>query len=224
MDPFSRTTFRLILLLRDNIPTRPATPGRHFDLSSCSRTTFRPDLLHRDDISTCPAAPGRHFDLSCCFRTTSRPSCPAALKIHNISVDQTIRSKYSPLQVIHLLKKDIRRVRTLGGVILAHNAAFDLRMLHQTAVATGTAFKYPPNTILCTMNLLSNYWAQSQTPRRTVRLGDAYKYMHGAPELLGKAHTACADAEMAAFIFIEGIRRQWWPMWTRYRGFLQSAN
>ena len=85
----SGTTFRLVLLLWDDISTCPAAPGRNFDLSCwsrttfrlaclaapgscCSRTSFRPVLQLQEDISTCPAAPGRNFHLSCCPRTTFR--------------------------------------------------------------------------------------------------------------------------------------------------------
>ena len=64
----SKTTFRFVLLLQDDI----STPERHFDLSCCSRTRFRRVLLLQADISTCPAARERHFDLSCCSRTTFR--------------------------------------------------------------------------------------------------------------------------------------------------------
>ena len=55
----SRTTFRCIQLLGDDISTCPAAPRRHFDLSCCSEITFRPIQLLWDDIST-----------SCCSGTT----------------------------------------------------------------------------------------------------------------------------------------------------------
>ena len=56
-----RTTFRTILLFREEISTYPAAPGRHLDLSApgryfdlygCFGTTFRLILLLRDDILT----------------------------------------------------------------------------------------------------------------------------------------------------------------------------
>ena len=52
----SRTTFRRVLLLWNDISTK-----------------FRSVLLLQDDILAYPAAPGRHFDLSSWFRTTFRP-------------------------------------------------------------------------------------------------------------------------------------------------------
>ena len=68
----SGTTFRLILLLRDDISTYPGALGLHCDLPSCSETTFRATQLLWDDISIGPAAPGRHFDLPSGARMTFR--------------------------------------------------------------------------------------------------------------------------------------------------------
>lgn len=147
-----------------------------------------------------------------------RPSHPTALAVHGIPVDLTIHSTHSPAVIIDLLKADIRRIRTLGGVVLAHNAAFDVRMLHQTALACGTSFEYPPTAILCTMTALKRYLLQNPTPDCTTKLSVAYEFMDGTPELISSAHQACADSEMAAYIFLEGSRRNWWPTWTRYRG------
>jgi DNA polymerase III epsilon subunit-like protein len=132
----------------------------------------------------------------------TRPSNPFALRVHGIA-DHVVRA--SP----HDTAVELRELLGLldGCVLVAHNAAFDTRMLRQTAQYHGIPYDESRWTVFCTMKGLKKRSVAERGP--TCVNGDVYAFL-GGPSLEGKLHTALVDARVTAHNYFAGKRKVWW--------------
>ena len=133
-------------------------------------------------------------------------------RIHGIS---NRRLANEGLEAAPEMRKVLCMMRTMlkrGRKVVAHNAAFDLRMLAQTARAHGADWwDLEKAQVFCTM--------QAAKPRcgLTTRDGRAkapsnselFKFLTGsAPK--GALHDACVDVGVTGRSYAEGRQRGWW--------------
>jgi DNA polymerase III epsilon subunit-like protein len=132
------------------------------------------------------------------------PSNPFALKVHKIPNREVLNSPYYPRVELDAFIDLVQRVQAVGGVVVAHNAQFDVRMLDRTAKRNGLSQFSVPN-VFCTATHLKRVPVMERGP--TCKNGDVYKFLGGPPLRL---HRALNDAKATAFVYEEGLSRKWW--------------
>jgi DNA polymerase III epsilon subunit-like protein len=132
------------------------------------------------------------------------PSNPFALKVHQIPNRAVLRSPFGARAELEAFADLAKRVHAVGGVLVAHNAQFDVRMLDRTAKRTGlTTFDIGP--VFCTATHLKHIPALDRGPN--CKNEQVYKHLGGPPLVL---HQALNDARATAYIYEEGRKRKWW--------------
>lgn len=132
------------------------------------------------------------------------PSNPFALKVHQIPNRAVLHSPFEARAELEAFVDLARRVQAVGGVLVAHNAQFDVRMLDRTAKRNAiTNFNIGP--VFCTATNLKRIPALDRGPN--CKNGQVYKHLGGPPLVL---HQALNDAKATAYIYEEGRRRDWW--------------
>jgi DNA polymerase III epsilon subunit-like protein len=137
---------------------------------------------------------------------TTKQSHPEALRLHRLSSEVVQQSIKSAETEIPLFMELVNRVKGQGGKIVAHNAAFDVRMLKQTGDAHKCALSIRPDDVFCTMKALKAVSVDDRGPN--VKLEQVYTHLDG-PALVGY-HTALVDSQATAFVYFKGLEKQWW--------------
>lgn len=96
--------------------------------------------------------------------------------------------------------------------VVAHNAAFDRRLLAQTAhtnwIAEETVNRFLSASLVCTMQSSKKYFLTAQGKARWPKNAELYERLIGhAPE--GQLHNALVDVRVTAASFLAGKRRGW---------------
>lgn len=134
-----------------------------------------------------------------------RRSSDFARKMHEISITTTRNSIYSSKTELEAFRNLVETIQKNNGMIVAHNAVFDTRMLSQTAAANNLDWESFP--CFCTMKSLKGRTVEE----RGSNCKNEAVYLHlGGPPISGKMHTALNDATATAFIFFTGKERKWW--------------
>lgn len=136
---------------------------------------------------------------------TDRKINKFAGKVHNISEEMVRQSKYSSETELMKFKKLVYAIHKNAGIVVAHNASFDKRLINQTTSRHG-GFSFEPDFLFCTMLALRKV---SPTDRgTTTKNTDVYLFLGGRP--LEKMHCAMSDCVATGYIFFTGRRNRWW--------------
>jgi DNA polymerase III alpha subunit (gram-positive type) len=127
---------------------------------------------------------------------------PMALKVHQID-SHAVANGHDPQLALSEFMNLARRVKRAGGVLVAHNAAFDKRMLQQTADHEGIFFDL--GLVFCTANALKN--VSPSYRGQTCKNADVYAFLGGEDMNM---HQALNDAKATAFIYLRGTELGWW--------------
>lgn len=133
--------------------------------------------------------------------------------IHKISTRKIEEEGYDAACEVNKILKIIRRMLERGKKVVAHNAAFDCRILAQTARNHGVGgWDIDKNQVFCTMakgkawcNLRSKKTGRAKAPTNA----ELYKILKGSwPK--GALHDALVDIKVTAQSYVEGKKRGWW--------------
>lgn len=131
------------------------------------------------------------------------PSNPFALKVHKIPNLTVLMSPHDPGKELHDFADLVRRVKEADGVVVAHNAQFDLRMLQQTARKSGVHLDLGP--VFCTAKHLKR--VPCAVRGATCKNADVYTHLGGPPM---EFHQALNDAKATAYLYEHGHQSGWW--------------
>jgi DNA polymerase III epsilon subunit-like protein len=136
---------------------------------------------------------------------SNRKSNIFALRIHGISDKKVSTSPYTLHEELEKFLQLLTELKTNGGILVAHNASFDMRMLKQSV----NYCRIPWNDdvkAFCTMLALKK---RSESERGVnCKNEQVYEYLGG--KKLGKMHSALVDATATAYIYRCGVDRKWW--------------
>ena len=136
---------------------------------------------------------------------TSRPSNPWAQRVHGIPPEEVAASRVSQAEGLREFQSVLYQLREEGGLLIAHNSAFDHRLVQQTAHRAGVDLDWCVPEF-CTAKALKDV---PTTERGTnCKNGDVYQFV-GGPDL-GRMHRALVDARATAYIFFHGKDSGWW--------------
>lgn len=131
---------------------------------------------------------------------------PRAQAVHGIPFDRAMQDGVHPAGGIRALIERLKALEASGGALVAHNLAFDRRMLLQTARRHGlgaafqAAFDSVPHRV-CTLRVLKKRCADTKRRAPSLKLEGLYRMIAGPDAAPGRAHTAIADARMAACLY-----------------------
>lgn len=137
------------------------------------------------------------------------PIEPTAFRVHKISQSRQEREGEPVASCLRAFAALADCARRRGVPLVAHNAAFDKRMLRNTATAAQCAVSVPDTE--CTMQLGKRVYRGPDGRCKRPRNRDLYELLVGdaAPEE-AQLHDAVADARLTAHSFLEGRARGLW--------------
>jgi DNA polymerase III epsilon subunit-like protein len=132
---------------------------------------------------------------------------PHARAVHGIS-DATLAQKgVHPIPELENFFWWVRR----ASRVVAHNASFDARAIHNTCVQHGVDSRLPDDKLFCTMLKskpiagLLNKRGHLKNPKNS----ELYELLHGKPPE-GQLHDALADVLVTASNYAQGVHENWW--------------
>ena len=136
------------------------------------------------------------------WRCDHRKSNPGAVQCHGITDKEVRTHGVCPKQELAAFRNLLR----LPGLrAVAHNAAFDTRLLMQTAQHHGLADDLFPREVMCTMKKLKLMSTKERGPN--CKNSDVYGHLGGKPM---RWHRALSDATATGFIlFTLGPKKGW---------------
>lgn len=136
---------------------------------------------------------------------TDQPIKPHAFQIHHISQER-VRSQGKHMErELHAFVDLCEHIVNTGGVIVAHNAAFDMRLLKQTLI--GRSINFP---CFCTMKTAKTRQKKMTSPLPNVKNSTLYEYFGGLPFRDEELHDALVDAQITSYVFFKGRENDWW--------------
>jgi DNA polymerase III epsilon subunit-like protein len=132
------------------------------------------------------------------------PSNPFALKVHKIPNRVVLNSPHDPREELTKFADLAKRVKEAGGVLVAHNAAFDVRMLSHMAKKFGVE-GFDLGAVFCTAKHLKQVPCADRGP--TCKNADVYQFL-GGPHM--EFHQALNDAKATAYVYEHGRQNAWW--------------
>lgn len=141
---------------------------------------------------------------------TGFPIEPRALAVHKISRERQCWEGEPVAKCLRAFEHLVRTAKSRGVPVVAHNAAFDKRMLRNTARAVG----YEPSEAvesLCTM-MLGTLAVPHADGKRGKRLKnrELYERLVGEAPEDERLHDAVEDARLTAHSFLVGRDRGLW--------------
>ncbi len=138
---------------------------------------------------------------------------PRAYKVHKIS-ERDVREKgYDAKPELHKLNRIFSTMKKRKKKIVAHSAAFDCRILKQSAEQHGVEkWDLQPEDVFCTMRkskvfcgLTSKVTGKPKCPTNA----ELFEILTGSAPT-GTLHDALTDVKTTARSYVEGLRRHWW--------------
>lgn len=137
-----------------------------------------------------------------------------AYSVHKIGYKRLERDGMDAAPQVRIVLRTLRRLRERRVPVVAHNAAFDARLLEQTAERHGVReWDIDKRDVLCTMqmakpytNLVSKKTGKPKAPGNV----ELYRYLHKRSPQLGALHDALVDCKVTAACYAAGRDRGWW--------------
>lgn len=137
---------------------------------------------------------------------------PRASEVNGITVDRLLAEGKDPKGELEKFFEVVKEVVGGGGVLVAHNAQFDVRMLNRLANDVGVESPLTLNGVFCTMKSSMNQcqlnpfrFGQWKYPKLS-ELADTLKVVYD-PAVL---HGAVQDCRLAARCYVEAQKQGWW--------------
>ena len=135
-----------------------------------------------------------------------------AFAVHRINTAKIRAEGFAAREELPRVHRMLKRVLARGKLVVAHNAAFDCRMLKQTAAAHGfCGWNVSRSDIFCTMQSakdrcgLTTAAGKAKSPTNA----ELYRFLVGeAPT--GNLHDAKVDCGVTGKSFAAGVKRGWW--------------
>jgi len=137
---------------------------------------------------------------------------PRASEVNGITMDRLLAEGKDPKQELEKFFKLVREVVESGGVMVAHNASFDVKMLGRLAEDVGLESPFQQTNVFCTMKKATN---QCQLPPfrygswkypKLSEMADTLKVVYDSTVL----HGAVQDCRLTARCYAEAQNQGWW--------------
>ena len=137
-----------------------------------------------------------------------------AYRVHKIGYKRIRAVGMRTEPQLRIVLKQLRRLRERKVPIIAHNSAFDVRMLRQTANKHGiNDWNIEKRDVYCTMlgakpytNYVSKKTGKPKAPSNT----ELYKHLFKRAPEFGPLHDALVDVKVTAASYVGGRDRGWW--------------
>lgn len=138
-----------------------------------------------------------------------------AFQVHKIGYKKLNALGMPAIRQMGIVHSTFKRLRERKVPIVAHNAAFDVRLLQQTATKHGVdEWGLTRDHVLCTMQrakphagLTSPKTGKPKAPSNS----ELYRILHnGKAPAFGALHDAATDIKVTAACFAAGRARNWW--------------
>jgi DNA polymerase III epsilon subunit-like protein len=137
---------------------------------------------------------------------------PRASEVNGITVERLLAEGKEPKGELEKFFEVVRQVVSGGGVLVAHNAQFDVRMLNKLAKDVSVESPLALNGVFCTMKRSTEQcqlepfrFGSFKFPKLS-ELADSLKVVYD-PAVL---HGAVQDCRLAARCYVEAVRQGWW--------------
>lgn len=143
----------------------------------------------------------------------SRTISYVAQRIHKISNGFLSEHGTHPVPELTVFFEWVDRVFQAGGSIVSHNAAFDSRVVTNTAKEWGLARELDASDCFCTMQEAKRHCGLTNKrgapkPPKNIELYRAL--FSGSEPNVGRLHDALNDVRVTAASFKAGAERGWW--------------
>ena len=136
-----------------------------------------------------------------------------AFKVHRIGIARVRREGVDPIRQLTFFHDACKCLRSRGCRVVAHNAAFDHRMLAQTARRHAVPWALTIDDYFCTMQRsrdMTNLRGPSGRRKAPSNVELYQHLMHHEPN--AQLHDALEDIKVTACSFVAGAKRGWWSM------------
>ena len=137
-----------------------------------------------------------------------------AERVHGISEETLLNQGVDPRPGLEQFFEWVDHVASCGGVVVAHNAAFDAAVIRNTSRLYGVARTLEKEECFCTMRRAAQYAGckNKRGQQRCPKNSELYTILHGTPPEWATLHSALDDVRVTAMNLHAGRNRGWWTV------------
>lgn len=134
-----------------------------------------------------------------------------AASIHGVTTARAQKGA-DAVSELQLFYDKVEEVRSAGGLIVAHNAAFDCRALKCSCEKHGVQRVLDAQDVFCTMKASACYspLKTAKGARKNFRLDELYSFLFGSAPEWARLHNSLDDTRVLSACFVKGRERGWW--------------